>query len=208
MSGPPPGRVLALAGLFQAAALVRAVAREGGCAEDALAVTLDSVLRLEAPSVEAIYGGVSGLACGLEVLRRQLASTRERDPEITRYCASLLYLERRVIGRPGPSARLRSALETLVERFGAQAETPTGEERVAALAELYLEHVARAGPRIVVEGERRHLEREANARRIRALLLGGLRSAALWRQLGGTRVGLLLQRAGYVRVAGKLLEEE
>src|SRR5690606_41275217 len=48
--------------------------------------------------------------------------------------------------------------------------------------------------RIQVHGDMRHLQINANAARIRALLLAGIRSARLWRQLGGNRWQMLFAR--------------
>jgi high frequency lysogenization protein len=52
--------------------------------------------------------------------------------------------------------------------------------------------------RIKVTGSAQHLQNPQNADIIRALLLSGIRAAFLWRQMGGRRWKLLLQR-------GKLL---
>ena len=46
----------------------------------------------------------------------------------------------------------------------------------------------------MVSGEPHHLSDPKNANKIRALLLAGMRSAVLWRQLGGNRLQLLLAR--------------
>jgi high frequency lysogenization protein len=42
---------------------------------------------------------------------------------------------------------------------------------------------------------------------IRALLLGGMRAAVLWRQCGGNRLQLLLRRKALLRACRELLEE-
>jgi high frequency lysogenization protein len=46
----------------------------------------------------------------------------------------------------------------------------------------------------MVSGDNQYLGDPGNANRIRALLLSGIRSAVLWRQLGGSRWQLLFQR--------------
>jgi high frequency lysogenization protein len=51
-----------------------------------------------------------------------------------------------------------------------------------------------------VHGDMRFLQQPSNAAKIRALLLAGIRSARLWRQLGGHRWQLVFSR-------GKLLKE-
>ena len=78
-------------------------------------------------------------------------------------------------------------------------------ETVERLAQIYLATVATLGPRIMVHGEPTLLARPENASRIRALLLAGVRAAVLWRQCGGSRLGLLLGRQRILRAARELL---
>ena len=56
-------------------------------------------------------------------------------------------------------------------------------------------------PRILVEGETTNLRDSRKASLIRALLLAGIRSAVLWRQLGATRWSLLFSRRRLVEDA-------
>ena len=60
----------------------------------------------------------------------------------------------------------------------------------------------------MVSGENHLLTDSAIANRIRALLLCGMRSAILWRQLGGSRWQLLLKRATFVKQAQHILANE
>ena len=62
------------------------------------------------------------------------------------------------------------------------------------MAALYAELISPLGPRIIVEGETNNLRDERKAALIRALLLGGIRSAVLLRQLGATRWSVLWSR--------------
>ena len=57
----------------------------------------------------------------------------------------------------------------------------------------------------MVSGDPEHLNDNTVASTIRAALLGGLRSVVLWRQCGGTRPSLLLQRTRYLRESERLL---
>ena len=61
--------------------------------------------------------------------------------------------------------------------------------------------VSTLGPRIIVRGDPALLARPESANRIRALLLAGIRAAVLWRQCGGTRVGLILGRRRLLEAA-------
>ena len=65
---------------------------------------------------------------------------------------------------------------------------------MAALGGAYQDTLSTLRLRIQVHGDMRHLQQPDIANRIRALLLAGIRSARLWRQLGGHRWQLLLSR--------------
>ena len=65
-------RVLALAGLFQAAGLVKEIARTGAPEAEPYAASIHSVLQIDAADVETIFGKRLGLKTGLGVLAQQL----------------------------------------------------------------------------------------------------------------------------------------
>ena len=67
------------------------------------------------------------------------------------------------------------------------------------LAGVYQASVSTLGKRIQVTGNPQLLQQEETANEIRALLLGGVRFAWLWQQLGGRRWQLVLQRKPVLR---------
>lgn len=186
-------RALALAGVFQAAKLVHEVAWQGSGDAAAVEATLASLFRFDAPDTLAVYGGTTCAATGLRALVEQLAGRAPTTEQpVMRYALGLLHLERRADASDGVWQRLHDGLvaaQRQVESFGL-----THENTVAALASLYADLISPVGPRIIVEGETGNLRDERKASLIRALLLGGIRSAVLWRQLGASRWSLLLSR--------------
>ncbi|HEY0634804.1 MAG TPA: DUF489 family protein, partial [Gammaproteobacteria bacterium] len=72
-------------------------------------------------------------------------------------------------------------------------------------AETYLKSVSLLTPRIMVKGENNHLTEQANADKVRTLLLAGIRSAVLWSQSAGSRWQLLFRRRAYLDEARRLL---
>lgn len=197
-------RTLALAAVFQCAADADQLARTGTLEPGALQPLLQSILVLDADSLEAVYGGMGNLRTGLQVLQRQLDSPeRAKTIEVMRYAVSLLHLERRLAKRPEMLARLENGIENAqrqVEYFGIDHENV-----ISSLASLYRETISELGPRIVVRGEQIHLANENVASRIRVLLLAGIRAAVLWRQAGGTRLRLLFTRKSILREVERLL---
>jgi high frequency lysogenization protein len=197
-------QTLALAGIFQAAALVHETARSGQPAAAPFAHTIGSLFQLNPESTEAVYGGARGAALGLETVRNTLgAPGGGRGAEIGRYSYALIMLERRLARRPDMLVRIAEG----IERAAAQAEifSQTHPNVLAHLAALYQETISPLGPRIMVRGEPLHLDNPQNAQRIRALLLAGIRSAVLWRQTGGNRLALLVRRNRLLREVDRLL---
>ena len=65
---------------------------------------------------------------------------------------------------------------------------------LAALGGLYADTLSHLRPRILVQGNPHYLGQPGVVAEIRALLLAAVRSAALWRQLGGSLWDFLLAR--------------
>jgi len=186
-------RAIALAGVFQSAYLVAQIARRGVADAQAMLASLGSVFVLDPESVDAVFGGAEHVAEGVRVMRQQLGSVvGPRDLEVTRYVIGLLHLERRLRRRADLLRQIREGIEGIQAPGGSL--LPMDLAVVNRLAEVYVATVSTLGPRIVVRGEPGLLTRPDNANRIRALLLAGIRAAVLWRQCGGSRIGLLLGR--------------
>lgn len=197
-------RCLALAGICQAAAEVRRIGRDGNAGSAALETTLRSLFIFDADSVADIYGGAVSVEAGLRALRNFLTQERDRSSvEITRYALGLVALERKVTTASGVMDAIHHNLLELVE---AELHRPPFQAAaVHRIAGIYVRHVSPAGPRIMVQGDPSYLKADDNPERIRALLLGGLRSAVLWRQLGGSRLSLMFGRRALVNATDQIL---
>jgi high frequency lysogenization protein len=196
---------MALAGLFQAVSLVQQVAREGSADAAPFESSIESVFRIEADSIDAVYGGSARLERGLRTLCRQLARDKtQQDAEIMRYAVSLMFLERQLVRNAKMLERVREGIEIASQQ--SEHFSVTHENVIARLADTYASTVSQLQPRIMVQGKPEYLNTPANANRIRALLLAGMRSAVLWRQLGGNRLKLLWTRKRIVQCAQGLLE--
>ena len=197
-------RTLAFAALLQALKLVQDSAHGKPCDLSAMQASLGSVLVLDADSVADIYGGTIPLRSGLTLLKTQLMGGNNRpDAELSRYLVTLLHLERKLSKRSDLLDRLRAG----IERAQGQAEhfDVVHDNVIASLADLYANTVSTLSPRIMVRGQPERLSDKLVANRVRALLLAAMRSAVLWRQCGGTRLGLLFERRKMVRAASDML---
>jgi high frequency lysogenization protein len=200
---PESDRVLALAGVFQAALLTQQAAREGRTESAAAAASLDSIFRIDAESVPAVFGGPAGVTLGLQELVRQLAHPGRQRLEVARYAIALLQLERKLASDPRRLEAIGSGLQAAASHL---AHTPvTDPEIITTLAELYRERISTLTPRIMVQGDPGLLQRPETGARIRAFLLAGIRAARLWQQCGGRRWHLFLRRRALTEGARRVL---
>lgn len=203
---------MALCGIFQAARLVQQVARTGMCDQAPFEASIKSIFKLDSATPEDVYDNSSNLLFGARTLLAQLGSNkpanaadRAKDIEVTKYCIAVMVLERKLIKRKD----LLDIITQGIDRAKAQLEhfNITHENVIANLADVYTQTISTLNPRIIVNGEHSHISNPANANKIRALLLSAIRSAVLWRQCGGTRWQLLLNRKAVLHAAQKLLDE-
>ena len=197
---------LALAGVFQAASLVKQIATTGIANSAVIESSLETLFKFDADSVEDVYGGIAGVGAGIRELNSQLSSTRgDRDMEITRYVISILTLEKKLSANKAMLEQIANTLENI--KSGLDYFSLMHENTVLKIGQLYKDTISNLSPRIIVSGEQTHLGNENNASRIRALLLAGLRSAILWRQCGGSRLSILFNRKSYETESKLLLGE-
>lgn len=197
--------VLALAGVTQACALVQQVARKNTADSAALEASLESLFRIDADSTEAVYGSAADVRPGLKSVQEQLGGSRApANLELMRYAANIMHLERALAKRPRMLARIREGIEGAQEKK--QALGVTHPDVIAPLAQIYSETVSTLAPRIIVQGEQGYLSNPDNANKVRALLLAAIRSAVLWRQVGGRRWQLLFARSALVREVTAMLQ--
>ncbi|MBL4631778.1 MAG: high frequency lysogenization protein HflD [Paraglaciecola sp.] len=184
---------IALAGLCQAAALVKQVARSSEFDSQALATSLKSIAITNSDNTEQVFGDINQLTLGYQTLLEQLSSqSTNKDVEITRYIANLLAIERKLSSR-------KKAMMTLGERISniqrQQLHLDISDSQMLSnLASIYTDVVSPVARKIQVAGEPELLKRPDNQHRVRAILLAGIRAAVLWRQLGGKRRHILFSR--------------
>jgi high frequency lysogenization protein len=193
MTGPGE-RLLALAGLAQALQQVRRIADTGQADAAVLATALDSIFRIDAATAADVYGGEAAVRPGMLILRDYFHS-EGRDELLPRLSLAVMQLERR-FSRDPMAQRVHDAL---VELAPMQAQLGSSHPQVlAALGSLYADTVSHLRPRVLVQGNPHYLGQATVVAEIRAVLLAGLRSAVLWRQLGGSLWDFLLHRRSMV----------
>ncbi len=197
-------RTLALAGIMQGLRLVQSIARSGQADEADLGASLATVFRIDADSVESIYGSARLVRSGLETLIGQLQGGAQRDRALSRMAMTVLSVERQLHAR----ADLQDALREGILEAGRQREHfgVTHPTVIARLGEVYASSVSRLSTRVLVQGDPNQLQQEAVVAQVRACLLASVRSAVLWRQLHGSYWDLLLRRRAMLDAARRWLD--
>lgn len=197
-------QTLALAGIYQAASLVKHIATQGKANNAQVESSLETLFRFDANTVEEVYGSIAGVSHGLNVLCQQLKDKTSRDIDITKYVVSLVMLESKLAKNSGMLAEIDKRLKSIESQF--EFFSLSHDNTYAKLGQLYKDTVSTLGPKIIVSGEQPHLSNERNASKVRALLLAGIRSAVLWRQCGGSRWQFLFGRKAYIDECEKILD--
>jgi high frequency lysogenization protein len=196
-------QVIALAGVAQAARLVDQASKTGSYPLEFLEPSIHSLFVFDMDTAADIFGGVSGVKLGLHNLSSLLAEQKAlENRDVARYVFSLLYLERKFAGNADMMAVVHSRLEHT--SFKAEHFASNVNNLCHSVSGIYQDTLSQQRFRIKVSGSAQHLQNSQNSDVIRALLLAGIRSAFLWRQLGGHRWSLLLKRKKLLRASQNL----
>lgn len=196
---PMQEQLVALAGLFQAAHLVHKLAQSGQISDASLEYMLNTLLVRNPQSTLDVYGGDDyPLREGYRTLQAALLRDAHNLPrESLRYALSMLGLEQQFSRRNDLLQLTGERLERINQQADHLGITSSGV--VGAFADLYQDTISTFNVRIQVHGDMRYLQQDAVAAKIRALLFAGIRSARLWRQLGGKRWHLLFKRGAMLK---------
>jgi len=198
-------QALALGAIFEAALQVDKLARSGQYSEGPVSCLIQSIFERSPDDTLGVYGGShhqirGGLQAVASMLERDTAAL-QRDA--LRYTMNLIALERQLDKRDDMLAVLGQRLDQAgqqVQHFGLLHDNV-----MASLGSAYQDTLSTLRLRIQVHGDMRHLQQPDVANRIRALLLAGIRSARLWRQLGGHRWQLLFFRSKLLEATRTIL---
>jgi len=137
--------------------------------------------------------------------QRDAAALRRREGtfSVARIVATVLHLSRKLARRDAMQRRIRNGIDAA--RRGADAMGYGHAGVIDRLAELYVSTISTLRPRVLVQGNCLYLTQAPNVARIRALLLAAIRAGVLWRQSGGSNLGLLLHRRRVAEAARGML---
>jgi len=197
-------RTMALAGIFQATELVRQAANHGTWSGYAADTCLQSLLAIEADTVDEIYGGTHHLRLGAETLISILQGDR-RYMESLGYAVSIMQLENNFRKKSEMQSQIGVELMDISDFDDGTEIHEIKDLQARKIASLYTKTISTLSPRIVINGRPQYLQIDRTVNWIRTLLFAGLRSAVLWKQLGGGRFNLMFGRKKMLEQAQTLL---
>lgn len=196
-------QALALAGVAQSARLVDQISKTGTYPMEFLETSVHSLFVFEPGNAADLYNGIRGVKLGLHNLCALLADKNaSENHNLARYVFSLLYLERKFSSNREMMSIVRARLEHT--SFKAEHFSSHVNELCHSVSGIYQDTLSKERFRIKVTGSPQYLQDALNADIIRTLLLAGIRSAFLWRQLGGHRWSLLLRRRKLLQASQSL----
>jgi len=199
-SKPTHEQAVALAAVFQACHLVDQLANTGGASSQEVKVSMAALLNQSPQSIEDLYGSEQALETGINamtLLLDEYQGTELYAPITLVYTLSVLSTERQLNSRP---VMLKAVAEG-IENANRQALhfSVVHDNVLANIASLYQQTLSTLRQRIQVKGNAMYLQQPGVAERIRCMLFAAVRSAHLWRQLGGKRYHLVLYRKALVK---------
>lgn len=198
---------LALAGVYQASYLVNQLASNGKASQDILAATIATLFKFEAKDTADVYGGIAQVELGLKEVVKAFSRNHDKkpDPNVSRYALSLILLQQKLANNQHMLSEIRTRLDRITQQTQYFPETHA--TILANLADVYLNTISTFRFRIQITGRNQHLQNNQHVNAMRALFLAGIRSAVLWRQMGGRRWQLFLARRSILNGAKLLLSE-
>lgn len=213
-----PEKTAALAGLFQTAHLVDKLASSGHFVPASYDVLIASLFKFDAQDVATIYDGQvnpigeglstvktsQSLSSGIRVLHEVIAENQSVYYANTiRYVLALIQLENSFSKRQDLQNKIQSELSIIGQKLG-EYDSLHSELLSESISQLYVDTLGTLTFRIQITGKMQHLQNKENENRIRSLLLAGIRSAMLWKQLGGRRWHLLLQKGQIIKALDQI----
>lgn len=199
-------QVIALAGLFQAMEAVDHIGQTGRCNEAVLETSIKSLFVSNPETALSVYGELADLKTGLQLVESLLSeSNNNKQLSYVRYALAVVQLERRLAKEPEMLATISRRLEhteNQISHFGLMHENV-----YSGLASIYSDTISTFSLRVHISGQEQHLKVSQNADKIRCLLLTGIRSTILWRQVKGHRWHFIFKRKALLNECRFLLSQ-
>jgi high frequency lysogenization protein len=205
-SKPSKQQALALAAVFQASNQVYKLAYNGVSDKETMSFAMSTLLNQDPDSLDQLYGSIDNLQDGLDSMTIFLENannvSESKYKEVIGYVMSSIHLASKLSN----DNELLTKIENGIDNARQQAVhfSITHDNVYSNVGSLYQDTISNMRLRIQVMGSAVYLQQSAVAARIRCMLFSAIRNAFLWRQLGGKRRHLLMQRKAFLKVINQL----
>lgn len=201
---------IALAGVAQSAILVPQLANTGGCNNTLYQLSIKSIFNTSPLSTEDVYDGIKNIETGLTVLIQLLNSGQKEQVDIIRYLFGTLSITSKLLKNNDALSKIDQRLKRisgLYPDMNDETIDSNEDELSYSLAGIYSDIVSPISTKIKVMGKIEFLQNSLVQAKVRSSLLGCVRSAILWYQVGGSRLQILFKRKSICNEAQALLQE-
>jgi len=203
-------QTIALAGIAQSIRIVQHIAWKGKTSDTDFKAVVASLLRIDAESAIAVYGGSFEVNSGLRLIKQQLdTASNEKDPEFVGLIINLLSLHKQINSNGPLMEKLSARMNKLSNQHREQNyfnDDELFQQLLEDCSDAYQQTISKLPNRIQVKGEPKYLKSKDNQVRVRAALLCAIRSTFLWRQSGGSRWQFLFKKKSILQSVDYLLK--
>tara|TARA_R110002049_G_scaffold2743_3_gene21036 strand:+ start:85641 stop:86258 length:618 start_codon:yes stop_codon:yes gene_type:complete len=205
MTAEYTNRTIALAGMHQALSQVQQIAWDANYDYSQIDICLSSLFVRNPDTYTDVFGSIDNLRAGLTALRASFTQKQDKQAlERARYMVSLMVLSKNINNNSELGKQIGTTLSLLDEAAGNLQDQR--DYIIERIAQLYQNAISPLTPRVIVYGDPKILQSDANAATIRAMLFAGIRSALLWYQAGGSQLNLLLGKSKYLNTINQMLD--
>lgn len=201
---------IALAGVTQSATLIPQLANTGVCNSTLYQISLKSIFNTSPKTTDDVYDGINNIKTGLETLITLLSSSQKQQVELLRYLFGTLSITGKLIKNNQALDKIDQRLQRISGLYSAMNDEIIGDhvdDLSYSLAGIYSDIISPLSTKIKVVGKAEYLQNTLVQAKVRASLLGCVRSAILWYQVGGNRLQILFSRKRINNAAQELLKE-
>ncbi|XKM12470.1 high frequency lysogenization protein HflD [Orbaceae bacterium ac157xtp] len=202
---------IALAGICQNISIVPKIANDGYCNNHLYDIAIKSIFNTSPSSTEDVYGGIENLKIGLTLLIELFsASNTKMNTDVIRYTFGALGLANRLSKKPEALEKIAQRLtriQSLYDEVNSQTLETNRDEISYSLGGIYTDIISPIATKIRVTGRVEYLQNTLAQAQVRTALFAGVRSAILWKQVGGNRLQLIFSRAKIIKAAKELLQQ-
>jgi high frequency lysogenization protein len=205
-SKPTKQQTFALAAIFQASDQVYKLAYTGDSDAEKMHFCMSTLLNQNPDSLEQLFGPMENLQDGINTMQGFMENANKisdsKHKEVIAYVMSSIHLASKLSSNKNLLAKIENGIDNA--RQQAEHFSITHDNVYTNVGSLYQDTVSTMRLRIQVMGSAVYLQQAGVAARIRCMLFAAIRNAFLWRQLGGKRRHLLIQRKAFLKQIDQL----